>query len=73
MTIIKAILAFLAGSKAQVLNSVGTGGMGLYLANKVFETEGEQICFTMTEAGFFLLLVYIVLQSGLRQIKHGRK
>lgn len=73
MTILKTLLKFIIGSKPQILNSVGTGGMGMYLVHKVFNTEGEQLCFSMTEAAFFLLLIYIVLQSGLKQIKQRNK
>lgn len=65
-SIIKAASTFLAGGKAEVINTVGMGGFGIYLLTQFVGSEGSEMCFTLQEALFMCAIIYVAMQGALR-------
>ena len=67
MNIVERFANYIVGSKPKTLNTVTMSSMVTYLLHKMFMHPDEPMCFTVHEAAFILIMLYLVMQMNLNQ------
>ena len=67
MIMLNRLINYIAGNKPKTLNTVTMSSMITYLLHKMFMHPEEPMCFTIHEAAFILIMLYLVMQMNLNQ------
>ncbi len=69
MKLLRKVYLFFGGSVPQASNTIASGSFALFLLHKAFEHGNEPLCFTVHEGAFLILIVYLIMQITLANIK----